>query len=162
MPGMGEASWIAEHWFDFIQTCGIIVGFLLTAYTLRKDEQARQVTNLVVANQQYREIWQQLYNKPGLFRVLKMDADLAVQPITDEEALFVRLLILHLHSVHRTMKVGMFVKLEGLQADVREFFSFPIPRAIWGRSKQLQDKNFVTFVEKCLNESPLGEESGRG
>jgi hypothetical protein len=51
------------------------------------------------------------------------------------------------------MKARMFVKLEGLQTDVKEFFASPIPRAVWERMKPLQDAGFVRFVESCLAES---------
>lgn len=37
--------------------------------------------------------------------------------ISEEENLFVKLLILHLDTVHRAVRTGMFVKLEGVQKD---------------------------------------------
>ena len=150
---MGVSPWIAEHWFELIQTIGIICGLLFTAYTTRKEERARKIGNLVAIKQQYREIWKELYGRPKLSRVLQRDVDLAKKPISDEEGLFVKLLILHLDTVHRAMKARMFVKLEGLQTDVKEFFASPIPRAVWERMKPLQDAGFVRFVESCLAES---------
>jgi len=142
--------WIATRWFDLAQTFGIIAGLLFTAHTVREDEEARKIANLIAVKQQYREIWQELYNRPQLFRVLKKDVDLKEKPISDEEWLFVKMLILHLDSVHRATKAKVFVTLEGLQQDIRDFFASPIPKAVWERLKPLQDKDFVDFIEVSL------------
>jgi len=144
---MEGLQWIGEHWFDLLQTVGIVGGLLFTAYTIRKDDQSRKIANLIAIKQQYRDIWQEFYNRPQLGRVLKKGVDLTTQPISPEESLFVRLLILHLDSVHRAMKADMFVSLEGLQADIREFFSSPITKAVWEKMRPLQDLDFVCFVE---------------
>lgn len=34
---------------------------------------------------------------------------------------------------------------EGLRQDIGEFFSLPIPRAIWEKIKSLQNEDFVRF-----------------
>lgn len=141
---------MTEHWFDLLQTLGIVGGLLFTAYAVRKDERARKISNLIAVKQQYREIWEKLYWHPALFRVLKGDLDLKSQPITDEEWLFVKLNIFNLDTIYRSMRSGMFVHLEGLQKDVREFYSLPIPRAVWERLKPFQDEAFVKFVEDAL------------
>jgi hypothetical protein len=145
--------WIGEHWFDLLQTVGIIGGLLFTAYTVRKDERARQIGNLIAIKQQNREIWKELYERPKLVRVLSKEVDLNREPISTEEWLFVKFLILHLDTVHRAMKAGMFVELEGLQKDIKDFFSSPIPRAIWEKLKWLQDDDFVKFVHGCLTQT---------
>ncbi len=150
---MEVSPWFTEHWFDLLQTVGIVGGLLFTAYAMRKEERARKVSNLLAAKQQYREIWEALYEHPKLFRVLKTDVDLKNQPIADDEWLFVKFIILNLDTIYRAMNMGMFVKLEGLQKDVKEFFSAPIPRAVWGKLKSLQDQDFAAFVESCLTEN---------
>jgi hypothetical protein len=48
------------------------------------------------------------------------------------------------------MKHGEFVKYEGLQRDVKEFFALPIPRMIWGKIAALQDADFNKFIEAAL------------
>lgn len=151
---MEASSWITQHWFDLFQTAGIIGGLLFTAYTVRREGRARKISSLIALKQQHLDIWKDLYEKPKLFRVLKKNVDLSKHPITDEESLFVKFLILHLDTVRRAMDSGLFVKLEGLQTDVSEFFSAPIPKAIWEQLKPLQDKDHVTFVDACLRDNP--------
>lgn len=46
----------------------------------------------------------------------------------------------------------MFVKLEGMQKDIKAFFSLPIPKAVWEQVKPFQDEDFVEFVENSLAE----------
>ena len=62
------------------------------------------------------------------------------------------MLFLHLDIVCRTTREGMFVKLQGLKADVKDFMSLPIPQRVWERLKPFQDKDFVVFVEECLRQ----------
>ena len=147
---MGLPSWFSQHWFDLFQTIGIIAGFLIAAYTTWKDERARRIGNSIAINDQYRKIWGDIYEHPELARVLDMEAD--AKDISIGEEFFVTTLISHLSTVFRAMKHGEFVKLEGLERDVREFFALPIPKAVWEKLKPFQDGKFVAFVDRCLNE----------
>jgi hypothetical protein len=149
MTGMEGLQWVGEHWFDLLQTVGIVGGLLFTAYTTRKDDGSRKIANLIAIKQQYREIWKELYDRPQLARVLEKRVDLKAQPTSLQEWLFVKLLILHLDTVYHAMKADMFVSLEGLQKDIKEFFSSPIPWTIWEKLKPFQDEDFVEFVERC-------------
>jgi hypothetical protein len=124
-------------------------GLLLTAFTIHKDEKARRISNLIAVTEQYNRIWHKFYERPELSRVLKTDVDLKRRPVSDSEWLFVKILILHLDTVRRATKAKAFVKLDGLQNDVREFFALPIPKAVWTKIKMFQDEDFVLFVESC-------------
>jgi hypothetical protein len=112
-------AWFATHWFDAIETVGVISGLLFTAHTIRKDERARQITNMIAINARYTDIWQEFYRRPELSRVLKPGVDLEKEPVTDQEWLFVKMLIIHLDTVRHAMKAGMFVKIEGLKFHVK-------------------------------------------
>lgn len=146
-----EASWLAVHWLDLLQSIGIIGGLLLTSYVAWKDTEARRVANSIAINEQYRQIWRELYDHPELSRVLQKRVDLKQEPISLSEELFVTTLILHLGTVVRATKRGEFVQLEGLRKDVKEFFALTIPRNIWGKIKAFQDSEFVAFIDDCLD-----------
>lgn len=60
------------------------------------------------------------------------------------------MLILHLDTVRRAIKARMFVKVEGLQEDVRGLFALPIPKAVWEKMKPFQNKDFIAFIETAL------------
>jgi hypothetical protein len=147
---MGVFHWLAEYWFDLIQTVGIIGGLLFTAHAIRKDEKARTISNTIAINEQYTQIWHEFYERPALSRILKKNIDLDKHPASDEEILFVKTLILHLDTARRAMKAGIFAEIQGLQNDVRDFFTLPIPKTVWEKIKPFQDHDFVAFVESCL------------
>jgi hypothetical protein len=147
---MGVFSWIHEHWFDLLQTVGIVGGLLFTSLAVWRDDRSRKISNLISINQQYREIWKELYERPELSRLLDKNADVVRTPVSDQESLFINLLILHLDSVFRATRAGMAVKFEGLQKDVAEFFKLPIPKAVWRQMKPFHNKDFVRFIEAAL------------
>jgi len=147
---MEVPHWLAEHWLDLVQTIGIIGGLVFTAFALRRDEKARTITNTIAINEQYSRIWHDFYEHPELARILQKNVDLNQQPISNDEALFVKTLFLHLDVVRRTMEAGIFVKIQGLQKDIQEFFTLPIPKAVWEKIKPFQDGDFVTFIESAL------------
>ena len=72
------------------------------------------------------------------------------KPLTREEQRFVGEIILHFSVVYQTMRTKMFVKLDGLERDIREFFGLPIPKAVWELVKPFHNRDFVKFVERCL------------
>lgn len=148
---MGAFQWLAEHWFDGVQNVGVVGGLLLTAYTIHKDERARQISNLIALNARHDDIWRTFYDRPHLSRVLRHDVDLNRQPVSDEERLFVKMLFIHLDTIRRATKAGLFIKIMGIKNDIRGFIKLPIPKAVWEKLKPYQDEDFVAFVDNCLN-----------
>ena len=146
---MAFTQWASDNWANVLQNVGIIGGLAFTAYSTWKGERARRISNLIAITAQYREIWQELYTTPRLARVLKADVDLNKEPVTGEEEMFVNFLILHLDTVYHAMKAKMFVRVEGLQKDIQDFLSLPIPRATWDKNKIFQNRDFVRFIETC-------------
>jgi hypothetical protein len=147
---MGILPWIGEHWFDLLQTVGIIGGLLFTALTARKDERARQVSNSIAITEQHRQIWKELYAYPELSRVMLKDRNVAQEPASQREELFVKTLIVHLSTAYRAMKYDEFVQLEGLEKDVKAFFALPIPKMMWSKIKPFYDRDFVAYIEAQL------------
>jgi len=39
--------------------------------------------------------------------------------------------------------------MEGLRRDIAQFLSLPIPRDVWNKIKNVQNDDFVAFVESC-------------
>lgn len=144
---MGASNWFTDHWFDLLQTIGIVGSLLFSAYTTRRDEESRRIANLISINQEHRQIWKELYAHPELSRVTAKNVDLISAPVTDQEEVLVNSLIIHLDTVHRAIRSGLYVKIEGLQADIRDFFSLPIPKAVWNKVKPFQNADFVHYIE---------------
>jgi hypothetical protein len=140
----------SEHWFDLVQTIGIIGGLLATAYTIRRDERARRVGNSIAINGQYQEIQRALIHHPQLKRIFDPKADVRKEPVSIEEEAFVKMIIGQLSTVYRAMQHGEFVTLQGLKKDVQGMFSLPIAKAVWDKFETVQDRNFALLVKECL------------
>jgi len=108
-----EGSWFWNNWFELLQTAGLIGSLLFTAYTIRQDREDRKIDNLIAIKSEHRELWKEFVDRKGLGRVRDLQVDLVNVPITTEEEIWVRNLILHLDTAHRAMKAGMFVTIEG-------------------------------------------------
>ncbi len=148
---MGGFHWIAENWVTALNTVGVVSGLFFTAASFRSEAKTRRVANLLTITKNHRDIWADFYRDPELARVLDTAADVAKQPITRGEEIFVNLVILHLSSVFHALKDELVINQEGLRRDVWSFFTLPIPLAVWERAKLLQNDAFVAFVEKCRN-----------
>ena len=70
--------------------------------------------------------------------------------LTLRESIYVGLAIQHLGSAYQAMKGGIVIQQDGLSDDDKSFFELPIPKAAWAQRKRLQNRDFVTFVEFCL------------
>ena len=148
---MGIGEWILQNWFNLFSAIGIIAGLWFTAFSLRSETKTRRVANLLSITANHREIWKEFLNNPKLARVRDAAADTVKQPVTDAERVFVNLVIQHINSVYYAMNDQLVVKYEGLRRDIAQFFSLPIPQAVWGRMKVFQNGALVQFIEECRN-----------
>lgn len=60
------------------------------------------------------------------------------------------LLITQLAVSFAAREAGVLPPMRGLEKDVHDFFSLPIPNHVWQWSKEYQEPEFVDFVERCL------------
>jgi hypothetical protein len=148
---MGDmAQWFAENWFNLFSSAGIIGGLWFTAVSLHSETKTRRVANLLTLTANYREVWKEFFRSPELARVIEPSADVTKQPVTPAEEFFVNLVISHTSSVYEALKDELLTKQEGLRRDVRSFFSLPVPKAVWTKTKLLQNKDFAAFIESSL------------
>jgi hypothetical protein len=150
---------MAERWFDFLQTASILAGFFTAAHTIRTDTKERKIANLFALTSAHREIWSRLYEEKELSRVLSESVNLQREPMTAEEEMFIHTLILHLRSAFKAREMGMQFDDDAVAADIRQFFNRPIPRAAWKQSKVFQDREFVSFVDRCIDPGPTATKS---
>ena len=141
-------GWVGVRWYGFLQTTSIVVGLFATLHTIRANTKERKIDNLFAVTAAHRELWTQFYQQPSLHRVLERNVDLSAAPITVAEKRFVHELILHLRTSFKARQAGMDFDDDAVAADIRQFFSHPIPREAWKFSRAYQDREFVTFVEK--------------
>jgi len=143
---MGQLEGIP--WFDLIQSVGTVAALLFSVYTLRRDITERKISLLNATVDRHREIWKFFADHPNLARVLDPRAELIQQPVTREEEAFVMGVIIHLDAVFQATKAGMLEETKGVRMDIKEFFAFPVVRAVWETSKIFRGKTFINFVER--------------
>lgn len=144
---MGIFLLIGEHWFELLQSAGIVVGFFFTRKSLRDETKARCVTNLLELTKEHREIWTEFLHRPALRAIFEAKADLNANRVTREQELFIGFLILQLNASYQAMKSGVFISPTGLRKDIQGVFSYPLPKMVWEKMKPLQDADFVRFIE---------------
>src|ERR1039458_896455 len=148
---MKIGGWVSQNWFNLFSAIGIIAGLWFTVISLRSETKTRRIANLLSITANHREIWKEFLTNPKLVRVRDTAADTAKHPVTDAERVFVNLVIQHINSVYYTMSDQLVVKYEGLRRDIAQFFSLPIPQAVWERMKVFQNDALVRFIEECRN-----------
>ena len=148
---MEIGNWVAANLFNLLSAVGVIGSLWFTAISLRSETKTRRVANLLTITASHREIWSEFLKNEKLARVRDANANILKQPVTDAERVFVTFVILHMSSVFHAMSDQLVVKVEGFRRDIAQFFSLPVPRDVWEKSKVLQNDDFVAFVESCRN-----------
>jgi hypothetical protein len=143
-------QWLGENWFNLFSSAGIIGGLWFTAVSLHSETKTRRVANLLTLTANYREVWKEFFRSPELARVIEPLADVVTHPVTPAEEFFVHMVISHTSSVYEALKDELLTKQEGLRRDVRSFFSLPVPKAVWTKTKLLQNQDFAAFIESSL------------
>jgi len=60
------------------------------------------------------------------------------------------MVISHTSSVYQALKSELVTEQEGLCRDVKWFFSLPVPKVVWIKTKLLQNQDFAAFIESSL------------
>lgn len=141
---MAFLDWLRDNWSPLLQ----ILGLFFTGLALLLQTIERRIANLFEATKQHREIWSAIHERDDLRRIDAAAADLQIQPVTSEEELHVSFIILHFATNFRAAKFGMFFLPTQIRLDIDDFFSRPIPRAVWEKLRRFQEPDFVRFVEQ--------------
>lgn len=146
----GISSWVEVNWFNIIQTVAIMASLWLTAAAATREAKAKEIENLLTIAQNHRELWSGVSQRRELDRIFKADADILSTPTTVVEEEFLNLVMVHFQMGWRIANAGGITTLEELAADVRGFFSLPLPSAVWEKTKKFRNKNFVRFVDRAI------------
>lgn len=145
----GLSPWVEGNWFSIIQTAGIVASLLIAAAAATRDAKAREIENLLTLADHHRELWAGIHQRPELDRIFKADADMTTPPTVAEQE-FLNIVLVHFQTGWRIAKMGGITTLAEMEADIRGFFSLPLPRAVWEKTKAFRNPRFVRFVERAL------------
>lgn len=146
----GFLLWLQNNWAAAIGAFGIIGSLLFTAASFREDSKNRLVTNLIAIDDRHRKLWTEARQRHDLMRVFQKQADLAAQPMSVAEAEFLDSAILHFETGWRIERILNRGELKLLARDAGDFFSLPLPRAVWENTKRYRNREFVRFVNRAL------------
>lgn len=149
---MEVTRWLVNHGASLLEAVGIIGGLIFTGVSLHRDSKARRIGNLIGLTQQQRDIWNRAMEDPELVKVQEPQRDIMKEPPTTREKLFVRSLVIYLATVHRAVRLDELLRPHGMERDIREFISKPLPRDVWNELRPYQDPDFVEFVEQQIKE----------
>jgi hypothetical protein len=154
---MGVGEWLSQNWFYILSTVIGFGGLWFAAFSIRKAAQAqeeeakaRRISNLLAITANHRELWKECFHNSKLARVIDPAANVAKQPITSAEEIFMSMAISHTSSTYEALKDELVTKQDGFRRDVKSFFSLPVPRAVWIKTKLLQNQDFAAFIEFSL------------
>jgi len=145
--------WFQDNWFSLLQTIGIIGSLVFTGVSLRQETHSRRASDLLTLTEHHRDLWQEVYCRPGLGRIYAEEVDLISSPVTVAEERFLNEVIVHFHTAWQLVSQGSLLSLETMRVDARTFFMLPIPQAVWKQTKANRDSKFVHFIEKCLQDT---------
>jgi hypothetical protein len=147
---VGVWGWLAEVWFDGVQTLGIVGSFWVAVSSVREQVKSRRLADLLTLAAHHRELWSEVHRRPDLARICDPEVTLEGQPMSLPEVEFMNLVINHFHTGWLVACRGGLVSQHTLATDARYFFRLPLPRAAWNRAKCQQDPKFVEFIEEAL------------
>lgn len=153
---MGIGEWLAEHWFPLVQTLGIVGSFAIASRSLSLDSRSRRAELHFMMTASHREIWEHYVNTPALAATLDPGRSLVANPPLPSEERFVLLVLLHTATVHHAVELRALRQWPGWRADVKAFFSLPVPRTVAKRFLEFQEPGFRRFLEDLL---PLNDGS---
>lgn len=151
---------VSQNTLRVIQSGGILVGILVGVISMwigirsnRAAGRAASVTTLLTLTGSHREVWRQFADRPELQHALEWDA--RPEEMTEDEQQWLRELILHISASFEAERLGSLPRLEGLDADIRQLLSKPLPRAVWRQMRPYQNRAFVDYVESQLREAEI-------
>jgi hypothetical protein len=133
-----------------LQSVGIVVSILLSAFLLIRDRNSRRLANYLQLIQYHRDIWKMTLELDGLDRVASRDPALRNEKPTAREAQFLTFIFLHMTCSFELAKQQQIITIEQLHFDVTQFLSAPLVAAFWKERKQYYNRDFAAFVDGCV------------
>jgi len=139
---------LESNWINLVQSTGIVASLLFAAVTIRREARTHKMTTLLALDQQHRELWSELHQRPELARILSLEVDLVGQPVTIAETEFLNTVFVHYCTGWRlAAEHGVFSE-DDLRRDIADFLARPIPLQVWRQTSGTREQRFVAFVER--------------
>ena len=151
------SSWVDGN-FNLIQSVGIIGGLMTASIALfanaaasNRDAKAKERDNILTLSEHHRNLWWgEISKNQKLLRIFQTDVDVLKEPATLLEEVYLNETFAQYLTGWRIAKAEGLTTLNELAIDVKWFFSLPLPRVVWEKSKKYRNRRFVQFVKEAL------------
>jgi hypothetical protein len=151
---VGFLSWAQTNWSSAVGAVGILGSLWFTAAYFRQDSRTRHLSNILALSERHRVLWSEGHQRPELSRIFCANVDLRTTPVSVAEEEFLNLVFVHFEVGWRLARSIDANEVKTQRADVRGFFSLPLPHAVWEKTKGTRNPRFVRFIERALGKSP--------
>ena len=127
-----------------------MLSLLLSGYLAYRGRRALEVDTQIRIVASHRDLWSQAISEPTLAQLGRPAESLFLRPVSDEEHLFVLLVINHLHSVVMAQDLGVLPRVWGIERDVAFLFSIAVVREVWRQRRHGFEPSFRDFVDRCV------------
>jgi hypothetical protein len=148
---VGFPSWFEYNWSNLVGAIGIIGSLLFTAASLRGEARSSMIGSLLALDERHRALWSEVKQRPELKRILSEKVDLDTHPLTPEEDVSMWQIVQQFETGWRIERILNRGELKSLARDAANFFSLPLPRAVWEKTKRFRNPKFVRFVTRALD-----------
>lgn len=145
-------GFVADNWFDLLQSAGIVASMVFSAFAIREQTRQAKATNIFLITQHHRELWTSMLDHVDLQRIFDKAADTIATPVTERERTFTNMVFLHSAACLHAIDTGVLSPVHGMEADIRDILSYPVPREVWKQVGRFHDKEFASFVDRMLND----------
>lgn len=154
----GIQAWVNEN-FNAVQTVGIIGTLICTIICLRNDTRDRAASRLAALTEQHSVFWNELTKREDLRRIFLKDVDLTQVPPTVMETEALNTIFVRFETNWQLVKMIDRAALKSFAEDMRQFFSYPLRRAVWIKEIAGRDSKFIEFVERAIRVEKMGDSS---
>ena len=148
----GFISWFQANWATFFGTIGAIIGACFTVAAFRQTAEKADRDEYSTLVEQHHALWAEARERGDLNRILLEDIDLQQVPPTPVEQMFLNDVFVHFESGWKLALKNTVLTMNTFTADVRRFFTLPLPRAVWEQTKAARNPQFVSFIAKTIDE----------
>ena len=131
--------------FNWIQSLGIIFSFIVTIASFKITQKQLKASNSLLITQHHRELWTTIYETDELKRVFNKNIDIVTNPVTEREFRFANMIFLHMSGCLKLSKTNSCFHIDGMENDIKDILSYPIPNYVWINAYRFHDKIFVSL-----------------
>jgi len=146
----GMISFLKKHFFEAGTALGGVISIMITIAGHISGNRSDKADFLFLVHKSYERVWSKHDDNPALERVMDDFADINADPVTLEEERFVLLLLNHITSTTRAIRLGHYEKPPGMEKDIADFFRKPVPKAVATKFFSVQAKEVQELLRNSL------------